>query len=97
MSSELKSKYRLGLHIPLKLYHEARVVCAFTGESLTALCNRALSVLVSDEKRRMNEMVVPPDVFKSMQEYEIKTGMPPKKQVAAMAAYWFRVREINEK
>ena len=51
MTRESKSKYRLNLNIPLKLYHEARVVCAFTGESLTSLCNRALSVLVSHEKK----------------------------------------------
>ena len=95
MTRESKSKYRLNLNIPLKLYHEARVVCAFTGESLTSLCNRALSVLVSHEKKRMNEAVIPPEVLKDMQEYEIETGMPPKEQVAAMAAYWFRLRKIN--
>ena len=91
-----KSKRRFNLNIPFKLYREARVVCAFTGESLTSLCNRALSALVSDEKKRMNEAVIPPDVIKSMQEYEMKSGMSPKEQVAAMAAYWFRIREIND-
>ena len=44
----------------------------------------------------MNEAVIPPEVLKDMQAYEIETGMPPKEQVTAMAAYWFRLRKIND-
>ena len=96
MGTSTKSK-RHDLHIPTKLYHEAKVISIMTGESLTGLCNRALHAIVSEEKKRLNETIVSPDVLKSMRDYEVETGISPKEQFTQAVKYWFRVRKINEK
>ena len=95
MASNPKSK-RHDLHIPTNLYHEAKVLSVMTGESLTGLCNRALHALVAQEKKRLNETIVSPEILKSMREYETETGMSPKEQFAKAVQYWFRIRKINE-
>ena len=95
MASNPKSK-RHDLHIPTKLYHEAKVLSVMTGESLTSLCNRALHAFVAQEKKRLNETIVSPEILKSMRDYETETGMSPKEQFAKAVQYWFRIRKINE-
>ena len=87
---------RHDLHIPTKLYHEARLITIMTGESLTNLCNRALHAVVAEEKKRLNETVVSSEDFKSMCEYEAETGMSPREQFAKALRHWFRIREINK-
>ena len=94
MSNQPKEKH-ITVRMPVELYEQATLVKKLTGISVGALIKDGLRIVIAEQKKRANTLLVDAATLDALREHELDTGMPPNEQIQDAVAYWFRVKKVN--